>query len=337
MDDFLRVGRSYFAADLVLAEGGGLAEFVATRGSLLPDDEALLASQWALISRSLYRVERAASDQLQLRDVRTGEQLAVELTFRASHPPRAGELVVGRPLPVGDTFRSFSGFIGVPISQRDAMLAALDTGDLDTIAAAVGDLYAPPRLSNTEGHDMVWHTLRWALDDADASAAALDASDLVRDDEGWRLERDTPSMPAAVIATLRLEGSALVGEVNSNERAEELTDVVGRLVPAATLTDDVVITVDDMPARIGTRGETQSHDIDLDDEEIKAALEEHIRRMEDRWLDESIPALGGRTPRDAISDPVGREDVMQLLDSFPEPGPDEFAFSPARLRAALGL
>jgi hypothetical protein len=55
-------------------------------------------------------------------------------------------------------------------------------------------------------------------------------------------------------------------------------------------------------------------------------------------LDESIPALGGRTPRDAVGNPIAREQLEQLLASFPEPGPDDVGpMSPDRLRRALDL
>ena len=71
---------------------------------------------------------------------------------------------------------------------------------------------------------------------------------------------------------------------------------------------------------------------------IRAALAEHIAGYERRWLDESIPALGGRTPREAAGDPIGREELTRLLASFPVPGPDDVgAMDPDRLRAELGL
>jgi hypothetical protein len=77
---------------------------------------------------------------------------------------------------------------------------------------------------------------------------------------------------------------------------------------------------------------------DLDDPAILALLAEHIAAYEQRWLDESIPALGGRTPREAAGDPIGREELTRLLASFPVPGPDEIgAMDPNRLRTALGL
>ena len=42
--------------DLVLHEGGWFASFLAERGPLLPEDEALLATSWLLTDRSIYEV-----------------------------------------------------------------------------------------------------------------------------------------------------------------------------------------------------------------------------------------------------------------------------------------
>ncbi len=42
--------------DAVLFEGGAFAEFLEVRGSLLPDDERLLADQWLLVDRSVFEV-----------------------------------------------------------------------------------------------------------------------------------------------------------------------------------------------------------------------------------------------------------------------------------------
>ena len=46
-----------------------------------------------------------------------------------------------------------------------------------------------------------------------------------------------------------------------------------------------------------------------------------MARMEEYWLDQRIPALGGRSPREAVDDPIGREEVRQLLAGFPRPSP----------------
>jgi hypothetical protein len=50
--------------------------------------------------------------------------------------------------------------------------------------------------------------------------------------------------------------------------------------------------------------------------EIVVQIQEHMER---RWLDESVPALGGVTPRQAADDPTRRDDLVRLIDGFPEP------------------
>ena len=58
---------------------------------------------------------------------------------------------------------------------------------------------------------------------------------------------------------------------------------------------------------------------------------------ERKWLDESIPALGGATPREALDDPTRREDLIRLLDSFDDMPTGPGAMSADRLRKTLGL
>ena len=60
--------------DVVLFEGGAFAEFLEVRGSLLPDDERLLAEQWLLVDRSVFEVERVnPGESITVRDVRNGD------------------------------------------------------------------------------------------------------------------------------------------------------------------------------------------------------------------------------------------------------------------------
>jgi hypothetical protein len=45
--------------------------------------------------------------------------------------------------------------------------------------------------------------------------------------------------------------------------------------------------------------------------EVIAELEEKMLRQ---WIDDSIPALGGLTPREAVKTPEGRQRVLELID-----------------------
>jgi cellulase/cellobiase CelA1 len=49
---------------------------------------------------------------------------------------------------------------------------------------------------------------------------------------------------------------------------------------------------------------------------LAQALEQFIRRHYARWCDETIPALGGLTPRQAIVTPAGLARVNGLLREY---------------------
>jgi hypothetical protein len=324
-----------FLRDIVLHEDGVFAEFLAARDGLLPDDEALLAAQWALVDRGVFEVLETTGTELELRNIATGDGVRVVNTHPADGI-RPGSLLLGRPLPVGETYRAFSGFMPVPNGHQDAMLAAIDSGDSEQIVDALAAILAPPRLANSDGQDLVAHTITWRVPQPDAVSTALVRAGLQADgDDRWTLVRDSKNQNDTVIASVRLDHDELIVEVNSAERAAELQVLVADALP-----DAEVIDVEAHPLEM-PGGPVRSPGVppaELDDPAVRAALAEHIAAYEQRWLDESIPALGGRTPREAAGDPIGREELTRLLASFPVPEPDQIgAMDPNRLRATLGL
>ena len=325
-----------FIADVVLHEDGVFGEFLAARDGLLPDDEALLAAQWAMVDRGVFEILDVRPSGLELRDVARGERISVVNTH-PSDRTRPGMLLVGRPLPVGDTHRAFSGFMNVPHGHGDTMLAAIDTGDSDAVADALAAILAPPQLANTDGHHLVAHTMIWRVPEPSVVGDALVAAGLHADDDHhWTLVRDSPNQDNTVIAGVGLDRDELTIEVNSAERAAELEALIGAALPDAEFVD-VDARAFEAPAD-GSAGTPRSGGIDINDPAIRAVLADHIAGMERRWLDESIPALGGRTPRQAADDPIGREELTRLLASFPVPADGAIGvMDPDRLRAALGL
>jgi hypothetical protein len=330
-----------FVGDLVLHEYGLFEEFLASRSHRLPDDEALLAARWELVDRAVFEVVDDGRTALGLRDIASGEEIRV-VNVHASDQISTGSVLVGRPLPVGETYRSFSGFIPLPRRHVDAMLDAIATTDPFEIAAVLGHQVLPPTLTNTDGEPMLLHTLRWRLPSAvtvDDLHTAFHDIGLDHDDGDpptWRLVRDTESMPRATILVYRLEGEELICEANSAERAELAEALVDEAVGDAELIDIDRRTMEEV-AR-GVDPDDRPEPLDQSDPAIREVLEQFVAEMEERWLDESIPALGGRTPREAVKDPVGREEVEQLLASFPAAAEDEPGMmDPDRLRQALGL
>ncbi len=335
-DDWWPPRDSPFLIDLALHEQEAFAEFVTARDALLPDDEALLAAQWAQTDRGVFEVRRVERDRLELHDIGRGDDITI-VNVTPNDRTRKGTVLLGRPLPVGDTYRAFAGLIEIPRRRVQAFLGVIDAGDAVAIAALIADMYRPPNLQNTDGEDFVMHELRWRCPPgADVGGALRSAGLTAGSDATWTLTRDTAGQKATVVAQLRLSGDELTGDVNSDERATEVRALVAAAIAGAELVDDTRRTMDQA---LADAREDQPPPPALDDDPVaQAALSDFVADYERRWLDESIPALGGRTPREAAADPIGREELEQLLDSLPSPAAgDVGAMDPQRLRSALGL
>jgi hypothetical protein len=322
--------------DLVLCECGVLEVFLAERDALLPDDEAMLAASWSTIPRSLFEVEQAGGGELALRDLRTGERIVVT-NVNDDDRTGSGRMLLGRPLPVDDTWRAFAGFVHVPDSMRDSFLVALDDPDPHELAELIGRTFAPPELRNTDNEPMSFHELRFTVADITQAATAL-AGELQDEGDGFfTLVRDTAGQPRTLIMSLRLTKDDLVVTVNSDRRADEARALVARLLPDARFVDDDVRTLDEA-MRDADREADREADLDFDDADTAALLDDIMQEQERRWVDEPVPALDGMTPREAAADPIGRVELDRLLRSFETRGAaGPHTFDVSRLRALLDL
>ena len=191
---------------------------------------------------------------------------------------------------------------------------------------------------------MVLHTVRWQLDrelDLAAVRQSFERHGLESHDDppAWVLSRDTPSMPRATILnfSLDVDANVLTGEMNSLEHADEARALIDDAFPGAQVLDVERRTLDELQSTRSDDDEP-SAPLDPNDPEVREIMEAHMARMEEYWLDQEIPALGGRSPREAVEDPIGREEVRQLLAGFPQPSSAmPVVMDPDRIRDALGL
>lgn len=341
-------------ADMVMALDGGWDEFLDERGPLLPDDELMLAGQWGMLAPSVYEVidvsrSRHAGDfgRLILRDIASGDRLRIE-SVQLGERIQPGVVLFGRPLPVDDSYRAFSGFFPVSRARVNDLIDAIAGNDIFAVAEVLAAEFRPPVLQNSDGEDMELHRIEWELDvSREQLAAALAGQGVsVDDDADWNLLGDAGQGPNTVIATFRVRTDprsgtvSLTAEANSVGRAERTIALVAAAVAGAEPSSHEVTPIDEALDAYRESGANDGEREPLPPE-AQAAIAEMMARYEQRWVDEHIPALGGRTPRQAVQDPIGREEVLQLLASFPEPddaGPDGFtSMSPDRIRALLGL
>jgi hypothetical protein len=203
-----------------------------------------------------------------------------------------------------------------------------------------------PELRNTDGEPLEMHTLIFDLDAPQAALEALQdlgagftepeierdsAGNLLRAEITWsragnemHKEWDNTSL-----GRLRIEGTRLTAEVNSAKRAAALRSLIEqRLGDTAQVRPTVVQSVQSMLAREPSAQERARRDRRREQQsefaaqpEVQAALNETIRKHYRAWVDDRIPALGNRTPRQAVLDPDGREAVEALVSQIERDGP----------------
>ncbi len=137
-----------------------------------------------------------------------------------------------------------------------------------------------------------------------------------------------------VRATLTMTGTRLEVRTQSEPRLERVLALLEDVLPDARVISDqrAPLAPDRLPhpPTLPGPGLTPGPD----------ALVQIQELMEQRWLDESVPALAGLTPRQAAADPTRRDELRRLIASFPaDDGMPEGAFTmrPARLRELLDL
>jgi hypothetical protein len=326
--------------DVVLHEFGWFDRFLAERGALLPEDEQLLYASWQLIPRTVYEIaDVAAGTSLRLRDVRTGDVTDVQERL-GSQSASVGQLICARAVPDGRGQKLMGAVIAVPPGHEDAFLDILDDPDPASVAdRLLGYMAAasrPPTLETTEGEPLRRCTRVLRVDDPEDARAVLDRAYVSVGPDRWHQERSADAS-SVVRATLELDGAILTVQTMSEVRMDRIAGELIELLPRARAISDTIEPLESAAAlAIPERAAREPVDAD-----VKAALAEQLAHFEERWCSESVPALGGLTPRQAAEDPTQRERVIRLIDSFPAGGgvTDEgtATMRPDRLRELLGI
>ena len=205
--------------------------------------------------------------------------------------------------------------------------------------------WQPPHLQNTDGDDLLWHTASFHVADPEAVREALfQRRDVKYDEENdefvWirATGRGARMLGGPVtLGCIEFVGDELVLTVNSAERfrtarkwLEKLPGVVFRNVTTR-------------------RWDEPDEDRPLDERlskpepvemtpELTAAVQDMMDRQYMQWLDEPLPVLGGKTPRQACATPSGRQQVTMLIRTLPDPmGPEPVYVPRQAMLRALGL
>jgi hypothetical protein len=213
-------------------------------------------------------------------------------------------------------------------------------------------LYSPPLLCNTDGDPIVYHTLTYHLESAEAAldglaplAMARSKEDLMYgaefDDEGnfisltfdWlkKGNRKFSSWNNTILGSITISGDSLVAEVNSDKRAARFrAEIEKRLGSRATLENAIRESAEEMLGSSRRKknayakvDEVFPDDI-LRDPDVRQRAEESIQKLVQDWVHQKIPVLGNRTPMQAVRDPEGKEIVESLLLEWERRAEDGF-------------
>ena len=230
-------------------------------------------------------------------------------------------------------------------------------------------LHAQPKLCNTDGDPLELHRLIYEVLSAEEAFEKLCdlcvtatreelLSEAKRDKAGritsieisWdRLgHKLNAAMPNTVLGRIVIEGHRLTAEVNSAKRAETIRSAI-----ASRLGDRARFKMDEIqdPRSMMNQPEawkagkkrSGKHDDLMKHPEVRERLSEIIVKQWECWVDEKVPALGGKTPRKAVRTHDGREAVEALLrDAERDRGQDPFTLEAnlkgtRKVRELIGL
>lgn len=271
-------------------------------------------------AETLFVHEKTATHSLKKFDavlgwlVRLGDR--IEMTGAHVLVPRP-HLESVRAVLVKELKRLRRGSSGVPdtVLLREAVVAAQQRLR-DCVLS-----WQPPRLVTTHGEELVFCEAIFEVTDVNAARARLaEHADLEAEGPGdsdfvWLDHRGSSALGAgpSVLGTLRIEGTQLKLQTQSRERLERGKQLLGAQL--GVLARHRLDGIQDVDAAMAARSE-RAH-ARPEDPEASALQAELIgpllQKQIDGWIDLSIPALKGKTAREAVKTQAGRRQVIRML------------------------
>jgi hypothetical protein len=336
--------------DLVSLSDEVLERFVDARGVLLPVDERQLVQAWIGTGPSCWQIlEVDPGTSITMLDTMTGDSRVVA-EKSMSREVRVGDYAYAHVVPDGTGFQIIGMVLRLSAIQRETLSSTLRAGGgPKRLAAWVQTLTTPAMMRTSDGEEIVichsvlvpttssWHEIAMVLDDM------FDR----HEGERWA-DVDHNTIDGVIRGALERQDDRLVVTTNSVEREERilrmLRSAFGDLELVETTHTDLEEAryrlEDEESISLSSFGRRTVPENEIDSSEVQAILDKFIRQKEIAWVDESILALHGLTPRQAAKDPTRREELVALLnefDAYPAVGSQAVSFNVDRLRSLLGM
>ncbi|MDP2660237.1 MAG: SEC-C domain-containing protein [Dehalococcoidia bacterium] len=220
--------------------------------------------------------------------------------------------------------------------------------------ACMDDLLHPqmPKLANTEGDPLEWttSTYRFAPDQRGRLLGRLDQmrnieADPVEDEDKaeytWISQRRDGPLEQVSRGRLAVAADTLVTECNSRKRDRLLRERLGKSLSELLQHEGTTHKELDWDAvkAAGERPPAGAIDPATLPPEVRQQMQQMMDDMHMRWADERVPALGNRTPREAVKTPEGRREVAEMVNDYENmcARNPQNTFDFNRLRRELGL
>jgi hypothetical protein len=343
-----------------------MREYLLKHGAGLAPRERELIEAWSLSYVALYEVrEVKVGSGLEVKDLVTGDVFFVHDVSLSKKLVRWDGLLA-RVVP-GERGHEFSGVgIAVPRNQLEPMRAWMEEDRLRTglpwpeyLKRNLPRIRRQPeklhtkwveslQLSNTDGDELLFSKAVYRLVDRAALIAVLqNCPEIDKDDEGQRyvwLRGPAGEEGRTVLGSIRIEGAELVFESNSKKRNQRGKRMLAELAgPALKHLRDEFTTQREMKRRALDDPRPAEPVRDEIPPEVRHQLiTEYMEQHTAKWPDMAVPALDGKTPRQAVETAAGRLKVAALLRDFEnieahKRQAGEPFYDVGRLRTELGL
>jgi hypothetical protein len=320
-------------------------EFIDARGRALEPEEmaALLAQQraWA----GLFEIVTVhVGVGLDLRDLVSGETIHVK-EVSATTQVRKWDVLFAWVVELGDHLELTGAVCLVPRQHLDPVLDALRTelklarrrrrgvADRDLVGeiawapiSALREAYRNvrmPELQNTHGDTLVLCKAHYrfandkAIRDRLGSLPGMESTGdgfVWLDHEGHSSLGDGP----VTLGSIRISAGRLILDVNSRERLERGKALIESALQG--LVTHEADSIQDFESAMREYRDSPNHsdkpkrsESEIPDDVRREIIGQHIQQHYLRWIDEPLPALGGKTPRKAAKTRSGRALVEELL------------------------
>jgi uncharacterized protein (DUF2384 family) len=226
-----------------------------------------------------------------------------------------------------------------------------------------------PSLTNTDGDPLEFHQIHYEIESAERAFQALrtlavgeseedlrDCASVAKDGRIKSIEfpwlkrgnRMNKGWENTILGSILIRGKRLTVEVNSTRRARKIRAIIEKKLAGdarylRTTAESAEVAMSKRSRRrdkTGDRTSRESAEL-LAIPEVRARFDDLMAAHYEDWPDHPLPALGGKTPRQAVADPEGREMVEALLTEFEEADREQRAqdlhYDFSALRRRLGL